>query len=180
MGYFTTEEISQIGFKKIGSNVLISRKSSIYNSETISLGNNVRIDDNVVISGNIEIGDYVHLSCNVVLTATIAPIKIGSHCTVSYGTAIFSAADDFSGQYLFNPMEVSTSRNVLHAPVIIENFVAIGAGCVIFPGCRLAVGTALGAISLLKQDTSPWSIYAGTPARKIRDRDSGLLSKVDN
>ena len=51
--FYTENELKQIGFKRIGENVLISRKASIYQPELIEIGNNVRIDDFCILSGNI-------------------------------------------------------------------------------------------------------------------------------
>ena len=53
--FYTVEELGKIGFKKLGKNVLISKKSSIYTPENISIGDNVRIDDFTILSGTIEI-----------------------------------------------------------------------------------------------------------------------------
>ena len=48
--FYSKEELKEIGFKKYGENVLISRKTSIYNPEKIIIGNNVRIDDFCILS----------------------------------------------------------------------------------------------------------------------------------
>jgi acetyltransferase-like isoleucine patch superfamily enzyme len=180
MAYLAREELTSFGFASLGENVQISSKASIYSPGTISIGNNVRIDDNSVLSGNIVIENFVHLSCNAVLTASKEPIHIGSHSTISYGSVIFSSSDDFGGDYLFNPMEELGDRNVQHSAVKLEEFVAVGAGCVILPGSFLSIGTALGAMTLIKGVTDPWSIYVGVPGRKIRQRGQGLLTRIKN
>jgi acetyltransferase-like isoleucine patch superfamily enzyme len=41
---------------------------------------------------------------------------------------------------------------------------------VVMPGITMAEGSFLGANSLLKENTEPWTIYAGNPARPIRKR----------
>lgn len=43
--FLSENELKAIGFKCYGSNVLISRKASIYGAANISIGDNVRIDD---------------------------------------------------------------------------------------------------------------------------------------
>ena len=60
--FYSIDEIKKIGFKSIGNNVLISKKASFYNAETMVIGNNVRIDDFCILSGIIEIRDYVHIA----------------------------------------------------------------------------------------------------------------------
>ena len=49
------EELSALGLKSYGKNVLISRKCSVYSAENIEIGNNVRIDDFVNISSRVVI-----------------------------------------------------------------------------------------------------------------------------
>lgn len=43
--FLSESELKTIGFLKYGTNVLVSRKASIYNPEQIVLGDNIRIDD---------------------------------------------------------------------------------------------------------------------------------------
>lgn len=43
--FYSEEELRSIGLKSYGKNVLISRFARIYGAESISIGNNVRIDD---------------------------------------------------------------------------------------------------------------------------------------
>ncbi len=53
-------------------------------------------------------------------------------------------------------------------PVYIEDEAWIGANAVILPGVRIGRCCIIGAGSVVNTDTEPYSIYAGTPARKIR------------
>ncbi len=43
--FYDSSELSKLGLKSVGKNVLISDKCSIYNPSNISIGDNVRIDD---------------------------------------------------------------------------------------------------------------------------------------
>ena len=52
--FLSESELKTIGFLKYGTNVLVSRKASIYNPEQIVLGDNIRIDDFCILSGNIK------------------------------------------------------------------------------------------------------------------------------
>ncbi len=60
--FYSKLELDQIGFNKIGNNVLIIRKCSIYSPEFISIGNNVRIDDFCILSGKINLGSQIHIA----------------------------------------------------------------------------------------------------------------------
>ena len=60
--FYSKEELENLGFKFVGKNVSISKKSSFYNISNISVGDNVRIDDFCILSGNINIGSFVHIA----------------------------------------------------------------------------------------------------------------------
>lgn len=45
----------------------------------------------------------------------------------------------------------------------------------ILPGITLAEGTAVGANSLVTQDTESWTMYFGSPAKKIKPRSKRFL-----
>jgi len=47
------------------------------------------------------------------------------------------------------------------------------------PNIILKEGTAVGTMSLVNKSTEAWSINIGIPAKKIRDRDKGLLRFTD-
>lgn len=171
MPYLSEEELSQLGFKSLGSNVQISSLASIYHPDQISIGSNVRIDDFCVLSGNISIGDYVHLAAQVIMTATIAGIEIGKYSTLSYRVSVFSASDDFKGAFFSNPTLPAELRNVTHAQVKIAELCTVGAHSVIMPGSNLRTGTSYGSLSFISGDFPEWSLYAGAPARKIGERE---------
>lgn len=100
--FLNEEELAQIGLKIYGVNVLISRKASFYSPEKISLGNNVRIDDFCILSGEITIGSHVHVSAYSALYGRFG-IIMEEYTGLSPRCTVFSAMDDFSGEYLIGP-----------------------------------------------------------------------------
>lgn len=58
-GFYSKEELEAMHFKSLGKNVSISRKASLYHTEEMEIGNNVRIEDFCVLNGNITIGNNV-------------------------------------------------------------------------------------------------------------------------
>lgn len=62
MAYLTRTELENLGFKHLGQNVKISDRAAIYNPESISIGDNSRIDDFCIISGTIVIGNFCHIT----------------------------------------------------------------------------------------------------------------------
>jgi dTDP-4-amino-4,6-dideoxy-D-glucose acyltransferase len=177
MGLLTDEQVTEMGFAYIGNNVRLSDKASYYNCKNIRLGNNVRIDDFCVLSagaGGIVIGSYVHIA---VYSSIIGggKVTLNDFSNISSRVSIYSSSDDYSGAMLTNPTVPSEFTNVQHADVNIGRHVIIGAGSVVLPGVVLEEGAAIGALSLVKEDCQSFSIYAGIPVKRIRDRKRDLL-----
>lgn len=172
--FYTPKELKEIGFKKYGSDVLISRKSSIYSADKIELGDHVRIDDFAILSGRIELGNYIHISAYTGLFGGEAGIKINDFATVSSRVMIYAVNDDYSGETMTNPMIPDQYRGVEEEKVIIEKHVIIGSGSLVLPGVRIGEGVALGAMSMTKADLAEWKMYAGIPCRYIKDRKRDL------
>ena len=176
--FYKTEELNQIGLKSIGENVLISRFASFYCAENIIIGNHVRIDDFCILSGNIKLGDYIHISAYSALYGEFG-IEMEDNTGLSPRCTIFSASDDFSGHFLIGPMTDSKYTNVKGGKVTIKKFSQLGCNCVVLPSVTISEGVAIGAMSLITKDLESWKIYAGIPAKYLKDRSKKLL-KLDN
>lgn len=172
--FYNQEELSAIGFKSIGQNVLISRYARFYDAKNIQIGSNVRIDDFCLLSGKIKLGNYIHISAYSALYAKFG-IEMEDYTGLSPKCTIFSATDDFSGNYLVGPMVDSDLTNVTGGIVKICKYSQLGSNCVVLPNLTINEGTAVGAMSLITKDTSPWSIYTGIPASFIKARSKNLL-----
>lgn len=181
IGFFSKEEIFELGFGSVGGNVKISKTSTLYNRDRIFIGDNVRIDNFCVIapSGNAKfnIGNYVHISAHSFING-LAEIVINNFVTFSPYVRIFSSIDDYSGEWLTNTTVPSEFIKTLSLPVIIEEHVILGTGVTVMPGVTLKQGTAVGAHSFVKNSSEPFTIIAGCPARKIKDRSRNLLKLV--
>ncbi len=176
--FYTEEELKKIGFKSVGHEVYISKKASIYSPEKLSIGNHVRIDDFCILSGNIEIGDYVHIAAYVALYGKEG-IKISDFCGCSARCTIYSATDDFSGEYMVSPMVPEELTNVTGGKVTLEKFVQLGANTVVMPNLTIEEGSSVGAMSFINKNLEKWGIYVGIPCRRIKDRKKNIedLSK---
>lgn len=172
--FYSQEELKEIGFKSYGENVLISRKASIYSPERIKIGNNVRIDDFCILSGNVEIGNYVHISAYVALYGKEG-ILIKDFCGCSARCTIYSVTDDFSGEYMISPMVPNELTNITGGKVVLEKYVQLGANTVVMPDISIKEGTAVGAMSFVNKNLEEWSIYAGIPCKKIKERNKNII-----
>ena len=165
--FYTEEELKSIGLKEYGKNVLISRKASIYGASHISIGNNVRIDDFCILSGKITIGSNIHIG-----------IILEDFTGISGRSTIYSAMDDFGGDYLIGPIHPEELTNVTGGQVVLRQYSQIGAHSLIFPNVEISEGCVIGACSMVRHDTNPWTIYTGTPAKPLKKRSKGLLEKA--
>lgn len=169
------EELRQIGLKSVGKNVLISRFASFYSPDTIELGDHVRIDDFCILSGNIKLGNYIHISAYSALYGKFG-IEMEDYTGLSPRCTLFSASDDFSGDYLIGPMVNKEFSNINGGKILIKKYSQLGCNCVVLPDLSIGEGVAVGAMSLVIKDLDPWKIYKGIPAQYYKDRNKGLLN----
>ena len=176
--FFSEEELPLIGLKSYGKNVLISRKACIYSPQTIDIGDNVRIDDFCILSGNIRLGSNIHISTFVALYGAMG-IELEDYTGISPRTTIFSAMDDFSGDFLIGPVHPKGTTNVTGGKVVVKRYSQIGTHCVVFPNITIGEGVAVGACSLVNKSLDDWGIYFGTPAVIQRKRNKKLLKFIE-
>ena len=178
--YLSLEEVEALGFRALGRDVLIHRTAVIVGCERISLGAMVRIDPFTLISAgaSVSIGSYVHVSAYASLVGS-AEIVVGNYCNLSFGTRILSSSDDFSGVSMTGPQVPDEYRNVHVAPVRIGHHAILGAGTVVLPGMQIGEGVATGVSTLVNRSLAPWTIYVGTPARRLRERRRDLLEAAN-
>jgi galactoside O-acetyltransferase len=170
--WMTAEELK--AFRRVGVGVRVSRGAQIFGYDFIEIGDNVRIDTGVLIlcgasSAELRIGSHVHIAANAILSAG-GGIHIGSFSTVGFGSKLVSASDSFSGSHLVGPVFPDEYTKVVRQQIVLEPHSIITTDCTVLPGATMAEGTVLGAMSLLKDKTEPWSIYSGIPAKKKLDR----------
>ena len=178
MGYLSRYKIKKLKFRHVGKNVSISDKASFYRPEKISIGDNSRIDDFVVVSagdGGINIGKNIHIAVFSSLMGK-GNITIEDYANFSSRVSVYSSNDDYSGTFMTNPTVNEKFTGVDHRDVFIGKHVIIGCGSVILPGSVLSEGVAVGALSLIKAGKyKKFGIYAGAPARYVKQRSRKLL-----
>ncbi|MCL1112994.1 acyltransferase [Shewanella basaltis] len=175
MAYYTEEELSKIGFKKLGLNVKVSVKASIYNPETIEIDDNSRIDDFCTVSGSVTIGKHVHFAPYCLVAGGTEGIIFGDFSGLAYNVQVFSQSDDYSGRTMTNPTIPSKYKKETKKSVQISRHVIVGTSSIIFPGVTIAEGCSIGAMSLVNKSTEPWGIYIGNPAKRVKYRHKDLL-----
>lgn len=173
--FYNENELERIGFKRVGYNVKISRKCSIYESSNMTIGNNVRIDDFCILSGKIQLGNNIHIAAYSALYGGTDGIYVEDFANLSSRVSVYSVSDDYSGETMTNPMIPEKYKNVQSAPVFIGRHSIIGSNAVVLPGVIVSEGSSFGSFSFINHDSEPWSINVGIPFKKIKDRSKNLL-----
>lgn len=175
MAFLSDKQLEEMGFKKLGANVRISDKASIYDANQIEVGDNSRIDDFCVISGKVTIGRNVHIAvfCNV--AGGSKGVILEDFSGLAYGCQVFSQSDDYSGRTLTNPTVPEEYKREIKKTVRIGRHCIVGTNSLVFPGVTLSEGTSVAALSMVKKSTEPWSVYSGIPAKRIKERKRDLL-----
>lgn len=177
-GYFDEHELSSMGFKSIGKNVRIAKSCTIIGLENIAIGNDVRIDGYSSIiaagDGSVDLGSFIHIAGYCGLYAGHG-ITVDDFAGLSQGVRIYTSTDDYSGQALTNPTVPKAFTNVRHGRVTLQRHVIIGTGTVLLPDVVVGEGTAVGALSLVTRSLDGWGIYAGCPAKRLKERSRNLL-----
>lgn len=187
MSFYTDEELNNFGFKSIGTGCKISKKTSFYGISNILIGNNTRIDDFCIISAgkSIKIGNFVHISANVSMFGK-GEIIIGDYASISGKVSIYSSTDDYSGEYMTNPCVGEYDNkliNVYSNDIYIGKHVIIGTGSVVLPNAWIVDGVSIGCLSMINKRIDKIGIYAGIPAKFIKDKKLNFLElekKISN
>jgi acetyltransferase-like isoleucine patch superfamily enzyme len=109
-----------------------------------------------------------------------ADLIIGKYCSVSDGVSIFLGGEhrtDWVSTYPFSALMPEFSHIQGHpktkGDVNIHNDVWIGYGATIMSGSTICSGSIIGAHAVINGYVGPYEIWAGNPARMIKQRFPG-------
>jgi acetyltransferase-like isoleucine patch superfamily enzyme len=139
----------------LGKKFHAGRGVSFWAKNNIVIGDNFYIGKNSIIGCDTIIGDFVIFGSYVSLVGRY------DHNYQQVGVPIRIASQIRDKNYDWKG---------LHSNVIIGNDVWIGHRSIILSGVKIGDGSIIAAGSLVTKDIAPYSIYAGVPAKKIRNR----------
>lgn len=102
-----------------------------------------------------------------------ANITIGDHVSIAPNVTFVSIATANNGVEI-NALPYVKNKLTQYSFIKVEDEVWIGANVTILPGVTIGRCSVIGAGSVVINDVEPYSVYVGTPARKIRDLKTGL------
>ena len=173
----------QLAYGAVGENVVVYERAKIIRPEKVFFGNNIMIDDFVFLDGGrgLLIGDFVHIGCHSMIVGG-GRMVLEDFAGISGGVSVYTGGEDYSGQWLTNPTVPSPWRQPYRSHVNMRRHSLLGAGCVVLAGpdgIEIGEGASVGAMSLVKSDLEPWTVYAGVPARPIRERDMDRMLELE-
>jgi maltose O-acetyltransferase len=128
--------------------------SNSYSYIHISYPENLTIGPGTVIHT-----EHTHFHC-------IGGLDIGAHCRFAMGTLIFTSLHHYDGDHL--PYNIDAD---LMCPVVVEDFVWLGARVTILPGVRIGEGAIVQMGAVVTNDVPKCAIVGGNPAKILRYRD---------
>jgi galactoside O-acetyltransferase len=140
---------------------------------TISGGRNITIGDNFKSTGHdylyghdgeITIGNNLSLNSNVQISSSGGKIHIGDNVLIGPNVVLRAADHGLSRAILIN------QQPHVGGIITIEDDVWIGANAVILKDVTLRKGSVVAAGAVVVNDTEPYSVVGGVPARKISER----------
>ena len=150
----TRLSIKAVKNSKIDKCAKLNGKVSVINS---SIGRYTYINNRSSLI-NVEVGSFCSIAAGCIIGGASHPVDWGSSSPVFHsGRNIFRK--HFS-EHKFNPY-MSTK---------IDNDVWIGLNVLVKAGVHIGNGAIVGMGSVVTKDIPPYEIWAGNPARKIRDR----------
>ncbi|WP_370653459.1 putative colanic acid biosynthesis acetyltransferase [Caballeronia sp. Lep1P3] len=109
---------------------------------------------------NLSIGDFAAVANGVTLYS-IERIRLGERCVVSQGAQLCTGSHDFN----------SPSFQLTAKAIDIGADVWVCSEVFVCPGVEIAPGAVVGVRSVVTRSLKDdWTVYAGTPARKIAIR----------
>jgi len=137
-------------------------------------GKNCFLADNATITGDVVMGDDCSVWFNTVVRGDVHYIRIGNNVNIQDGAIIHCT-------YQKAPVNIGNNVSIAHNAIIhgctIHDNVLIGMGAIIMDGAVIYSNSIIGAGSLIKEGTvvESGSVWAGVPAKKIKDIDQNLL-----
>ncbi|MCG2794170.1 MAG: gamma carbonic anhydrase family protein [Weeksellaceae bacterium] len=142
--------------------------------KTPQMGQNVFVAETAVIIGDVTMGDDCSIWYNAVLRGDVNSIKMGNKVNVQDNVMIHCT-------YKKSPTTIGNNVSIGHNAIVhgctIKDNVLIGMGAIVMDDCLvennaiIAAGAVVTANSIIREG----EIWAGVPARKVKDVSQTLI-----
>lgn len=153
------------------------------NGKSPQIPANCFIAENATIVGEVSFGDDCSVWFNAVVRGDVHYIHIGNKVNIQDGAIIHCT-------YQKHPTVIGNNVSIGHNAIVhgctIHDNVLIGMGAIVMDGCIIESNSIIGAGAVVTQNThvSSGSIFAGVPAKKVKDIDqsnfAGEIERISN
>jgi len=141
---------------------------------TPQFGRNCYFAPNATIAGDVIMGDDCSIWFNAVLRGDVNSIRLGNKVNVQDG-AIIHCTFEKSKALIGNNVSIGHNA-IVHGCVIADN-VLVGMGAIVMDNANIGTNCIIAAGALILEDMiiEPGTIYAGVPAKKIKNIPEEML-----
>jgi carbonic anhydrase/acetyltransferase-like protein (isoleucine patch superfamily) len=140
-----------------------------------TMGNDCFIAPNATIVGDVEMGNECSVWFNAVIRGDVNSIRMGNKVNIQDGAVLHST---YEKTKVFIGNNVSIGHNaIVHGCSIADN-VLVGMGAIIMDNVQVGSNTIIAAGAVVLENTIVESgcIYAGVPAKKVKDISEELIN----
>jgi carbonic anhydrase/acetyltransferase-like protein (isoleucine patch superfamily) len=137
-------------------------------------GENCFIAPNATVVGDVKMGDDCSIWFNAVVRGDVNSIRIGNKVNIQDGAVIHCT-------YQKTKVELGDHVSIGHNAIVhgckVSDHVLIGMGAIVMDNCEIGSNTIIAAGAVVTEGTKVPSgcIYAGVPARKVKDISEELI-----
>lgn len=153
------------------------------NNISPQFGANCFIAPNATITGDVQMGDQCSIWFNAVIRGDVNYIKLGNKVNVQDGACIHCTYQKHATNIGNN---VSIGHHAMVHGCTINDNVLIGMGAIVMDGCVIESNCIIAAGAVLLEGTRvpAGTIFAGIPARKVKDisqeKIEGEINRIAN
>jgi carbonic anhydrase/acetyltransferase-like protein (isoleucine patch superfamily) len=142
--------------------------------KTPEFGRNCMLAPNATITGDVAMGDECSIWFNAVIRGDVNFIKMGNRVNVQDGACIHCTYQRY-GTTIGN--NVSIGHNAIVHGCTVHDNVLIGMGAIVMDNAEIGSNTiiAAGAVVLEGTRVETGTVYAGIPAKKVKDISETLV-----
>lgn len=142
---------------------------------TPQFGENCFIAPNATVVGDVIIGNDCSIWFNAVVRGDVNSIRIGNKVNIQDG-AVIHCTYEKTTVHLGNNVSVGHNA-IVHGCKVSDN-VLIGMGAIVMDNCEIGSNSIVAAGAVVTEGTvvPPGCIFAGVPAKKVKDISQELIN----
>lgn len=153
------------------------------NGKSPQIPSDCYVAENATIVGDVVLANNCSIWFNAVIRGDVNSIIIGNKVNIQDGAVIHCT-------YQKHPTVIGNNVSIGHNAIVhgcvIKDNVLVGMGAIIMDNCTIESNSIIAAGSVVTQNTTVESgcIYAGVPAKKVKDIDqsdfAGEIERISN